>query len=175
MTDIIPVSDTIELTIAESNVVDTMQLARHVKKCFVRMGELLKANKDNAYWSQSGYENWRDYVEQLGIGGQATASRLIAVYELCAGAILSEDEVYEIGLEKMKLLLPLAKKGMLTPEIISLAKSSPKRDLMAQLGLRIPHNDSKHSVTCSRCGAEITGAAWIKKDGHTAEDKTGGI
>jgi len=160
----IPVSDSIQLTDAEKNTVDTQHLARHVKACFVRLGGLLHANKEHAYWSLSGFETWRDYVEQLGIGGQSTASRLIAVYKLCAGAQISEEDVLEIGLEKMKLLLPLANKGGLTADVIHLAKASPKRDLMIFLGLKVPHNGSNHSVTCSRCGCEILGARWVKKD-----------
>lgn len=160
----IAVSTSIPLTPAESNTVDTQHLARHVKACFVRLGGLLKANKENAWWSQSGFETWRDYVEQLGIGGQSTASRLIAVYKLCAGAQISEKDVLEIGLEKMKLLLPLANKGGLTADVIELAKASPKRDLMEFLGLKVPHNDSNHSVTCSRCGEILYGCKYISKD-----------
>lgn len=171
----IPVSDTIQLTDAEKNVVTTQTLARDIKGAFVMLGGLLKANKEYAYWSQSGYETWRDYIEQLGIGSYANAMRLIQIYKFVSVRMLSEADVYEIGMAKTMMLLPLAENGNLTEEVISLAKNGTARELRQQLGLKVPHNDSKHSVVCSRCGAEVIGAEWIKKDGHTTEDKTGGV
>jgi len=163
MSDLIPVTQSIQLTPAEQNVVDTQHMARHVKGCFVALGGLLKLNKDNAWWSQAGFEAWRDYVEQLGIGDYTMATRLIKVYEIVTSQYISEEDVHEIGMTKMFLLLPMAKQGKLPLEIIDLAKNCTNRDLREKLGLKVTRNDGAHSVTCSRCGAEITGAKWVEK------------
>lgn len=163
------------LSPAEKNVVDTQALSKHLKGCFVALGGLLKANRDNAYWSMTGYENWKDYVEQLGIGSYANAMRLIQIYQFVSARMFSEEDVYEIGMAKVMLLLPLAANGNINEEVINLAKNGTARELREQLGLKVPHNDSKHSVICSHCGAEVIGAAWVKKDGHSLKDTAGSI
>jgi hypothetical protein len=168
----IPVSESIQLTDAEKNVVDTQHLVKHMKGCFIVIGGLLEANKKAAYWSVAGFESWRDYVEQLGIGSYANAMRLIQIYRVVSVRILSEEDVYEIGMAKTMMLLPLAENGNLTQDIISLAKNGTARDLRQQLGHKVTENDGRHSVTCSRCGEVIYGAKYV---GHTTEDKTGGI
>jgi len=48
------ITESIKLTTAEQNTVDTQHLARHVKGCFVAMGGLLKENQLNVYWAESG-------------------------------------------------------------------------------------------------------------------------
>ncbi len=153
-----------ELLPAEKNVMDTQKLVTHMKSCFVHIGGLLKENKDKAYWSQAGFENWRDYVEQLGIGEYSMATRLIKVYEIVTSQLISEADVYEIGMAKMALLLPLARDGAIDGEVVELAKNCTNRELREKLGHKVVKNDEKESVVCSHCGAVVTGAKWVRKN-----------
>lgn len=160
------------LSPAEKNVVDTQALSKHLKGCFVALGGLLKANRDNAYWSTTGYENWNDYVEQLGIGTESHARRLIQIHDCVTSRILTEEDVYEIGISKTMLLLPLAERNNLNDEVLDIARNGTVRDLKQLLGHKVQENDSKYSVVCNRCGNTIYGAKYVR---HTIEDQTGGI
>jgi hypothetical protein len=126
------------------------------------MGGLLKINHDNAYWSITGYGTWKDYLEQLGMS-YSQAMRMIQVYEIVSARILSAEDVKEIGSTKTALLLPLATEGNLTEDIILLAKNCTARELRQELGHKVPHNNPKYSVICSRCGNEVLGARWVKE------------
>jgi hypothetical protein len=77
--------------------------------------------------------------------------------------LLSEEEASEIGIAKAVLLLPLAKEGRLSPELIELAKSAPYRDLREELGYKQAELERGDSIVCPRCGAEIHGAKWSMK------------
>lgn len=161
MTELIQVP---ELLPAEKNVMDTQKLVSHVKTCFVHIGGLLKENKEKAYWSQAGFENWRDYVEQLGIGEYSMATRLIKVHEIVTSQLISEADVYEIGMAKMALLLPLARDGAIDSEVVELAKNCTNRELREKLGHKVVKNDEKERIHCPHCGSEILGCKYVRKD-----------
>jgi hypothetical protein len=152
-----------DLTPAEQNVVATIELGKSIQTSFLALGGLLKINHDNAYWSVTGYGTWKDYLEQLGIGSYSQAMRMIQVYEIVSARILSAEDVKEIGLTKTMLLLPLAAEGNLTEDLILLARNGTARELRQELGHKVPHNNPKHSVICSRCGYEVLGARWVKE------------
>lgn len=170
MNEITPV-----LTMAEQNITETMNLIRSAKVHFLEIGRLLQECYENGYYSQGGYEKFKDYVEMLGIGSYTFCTRLMSMASCVTQLLISREDVIEIGIGKMQDILPRLKKGKLSPDDIELAKSAPQRDLREFLGLKVTENDSRHSVVCSRCGCEIIGAAWVKKDGHTTESKNGGI
>lgn len=177
MTDlnaIIPVTDSFDLTPAEQNVVNTQHLARHMEGCFVLMGRLLKTNRDNAYWSLAGYETWKDYVEQVGIGSPNTASRLIQIYSVVEDKILTEAEVQAIGVTKMKMLLPTIKDGQVDPGLLDIATHGPISDLATALGRPPKDKNRAFKIICPRCGVEIPGAKYVEKtDGQTDTGKGG--
>ena len=154
----------ITLTKAEQNITETQELIRSAKIHFLEIGRLLQDCYENAYYSQGGYEKFKDYIEMLGIGSYTFCTRLMSMASCVTQMLISREDVIEIGIGKMQDILPRLKKGKLSQDDIELAKAAPQRDLREFLGLKVPHNDSNHHVVCSRCGAEIIGAAWVKKE-----------
>jgi hypothetical protein len=140
------------------------QLIRDVKIDFIELGGLLLELYDLKSWSQCGFDRWQDYVESLGIGSYSYVMSLVAISKLVADKFLTSEDVLEIGYSKACLLAPVAARGELTEELVSLARVSTNRDLRLQLGHRVRENDESSSVHCPSCGATIIGCVWKKKE-----------
>jgi len=144
------------LTPAEESQTLIMELAKTVKWGFIELGGLLCDNQDKAYWSRTGHESFKDFVETIGIGDYTWVTRLMDISRMVAKGIVTREQVLEIGVAKTVLLLPRAKKGQLTPELIELAKSCTWRELREELGggseaLPAP----EQFIRCPRCGQEF--------------------
>lgn len=140
-------------TQAESNTLLIQQLIRDAKLDFLKMGRALIVNQENAYWSSVGYESFKSFIEELGIGDYTWVTRLMNITRL-VGSQLTEQDVLEIGVSKCALLLPAHKKGELTEEIIELAKDAPFSELRAELTGK-EYEPTEHFLICPRCGAEV--------------------
>jgi hypothetical protein len=166
--DELQVTEAIKLTPAETNVVTTQKLMRHMDDCLVHIGGLLKENRDNSYHSYAGMGTWKDYVEQLGIS-ESKASRLISIHDIVMSHIMSIEDVKLIGEVRMALLIPLAPTkekplNEITPDLIELAKVCTNRDLRIHLGYKVPQNDPEYTINCPNCGETIYGVKRVKKD-----------
>lgn len=155
------------------------QLALKAQVTFLKMGQLLYDARENADWSILKYESFKEYVEDMDLpttSSYSWVSRLIGIYQyLVVGMGLSQKELSLIGVAKLSRLLPLAKEGKLTTEIIEKAKELSDIDLREELGHSVGDSrDTDTSVICPRCGYEIRGAKWVnKKDDEGAQPLDG--
>jgi len=144
------------LTRAEENTLTIQSLCKDIYHNFLELGGLLAENQDYDYWSQCGYESFRDFVEQLGVGSYSWATRLIGISRVVASQLLAEAEIMEIGVSKACLLLPHIKNGGLPEDIKLLARDCTFTDLRKELGHKIPMpEDSHYYVPCPRCGQDV--------------------
>ena len=152
----------LQLTNSETNELALRQYCQEVKRHFLIIGTLLLESYDNAYWSKWG--SFADFVESLGSGSYSTATRLMGIAKLRRHNILTDGEIYEIGISKCFLLLPKARDGEISDGLKEIAKQGTVQDLRAELG----HEDREiieQSINCPRCGAEIRGVKRIGKEG----------
>ncbi len=125
---------------------------------FLKMGQLLYDARIAGEWSTLHYESYREYIEDLKLPVQASyswATRLSAIYEyLVKNMGLEEKLLAEIGVAKLTRLLPLARKGELTEEVIEAARLLSDLDLRAKLGQEVGGDggDKVDNVVCPRCG-----------------------
>lgn len=155
---------TLTQTEAEKNHGYIMAVVSDLKTNFIQLGLLLMDNYKSGYWSQLGHESFNSYVEQLGIGSYSTAMRLVEIAEFVTSRKLEVATVHEIGISKTMLLLPVAKKGELTDDMIELARNCTNRDLREHLGHKIQETDKEYCIDCPRCGVKISGVKYVRKD-----------
>ncbi len=127
---------------------------------FLEIGRLLKANKDNAWYSTCGHETFSNYVESLGLR-KSNAYKIMAIYEFQTSGKLTQEQILEIGISKTDELVSF--KGELTPEIIEVAKHAPVRDFREHLGKAVVENDAESAIICTNCGYKLIGAQWKRK------------
>jgi len=144
------------VTPAEENELLILNLVKGVKWGFVELGGLLAENSDKAYWGLTGHESFKDFVEELGVGSYSWVTRLMDISRIVAQEVLTREQVIEIGVAKCCLLLPLAKKGKLSEDLIELAKVCPYRDLRQKLGGGTQElTEVERFICCPRCGNEF--------------------
>ena len=149
--------------IAESNCLLVAQLAHSVKLNFLKLGQALLINRENCYWQAKRYDTFKDFVEgETGLD-YSWATRLMNVSKLIAAQKLTGEDVIEMGISKATLLLPAAKRGELTEEIIEQAKGAPYSELREQLTGKAAEIEQAH-INCPYCGYEISNAKWVKHD-----------
>lgn len=149
---------------AEQNISATLELCTDIKLNFLRVGKLLYDNFLHGYWGESGFDCWSDYLDSLGVHDRSWLSRLVNVVMCIETRRMLEADVIDMGVSKAIKLLPKARKGKLTPEIIAAAKSGSTRELADALGHKINDNDRDYYVDCQKCGNRIFGAKWVRKD-----------
>jgi len=127
---------------------------------FIRIGQLLYNARENAEWSILHYESYKEYVESLKLPVTASyswATRLSNIYEyLVMNMGLDEKLLAEIGVAKLTRLLPLARKGGLTLEVIEAARVLSDLDLREELGQNIGASEGEPDlIICPRCGEQF--------------------
>lgn len=133
-------------------------MAIEAEVMFLRMGQLLYQARIAGEWSILHYESYREYVEDIKLPVQSSyswATRLSAIYEYMVKNMgLDEKLLAEIGVAKLTRLLPLARVGELTEDVIEAARVLSDLDLRAQLGHEVPGSDGEKAdnVICPRCG-----------------------
>ena len=141
------------------------QIAREAGVSFLKIGALLYKAQEDADWSILGYESFREYVEDLELPVQSSwswATRLIGITKyLDIERGLNEQELLEIGVAKCTRLLPVARRGELTDELVEDAKVLSDADLQVKLGGKVREHLGERWIVCNRCGAIITGAKWV--------------
>lgn len=147
---------------AEDNCLKIKQLALLGKRSYLLLGDALIDNKNNAYWTAEKVDTFRDFIEMLGVASYSWVTRLIGIAQLIRDVALSEAEVLEIGISKCALLLPSARKGELTEEMIEVAKGIPYSELRAELKGETETTEQEDEVCCPRCGEKLHGLRWIK-------------
>ena len=147
-----------QLTNSETNELAIRQYCQEVKRHFLIIGTLLLESYDNAYWSKWG--SFADFVESLGIGSYSTATRLMGVAKLRRGNILTDTDIYEIGISKCFMLIPRVRDGEISDGLKEIAKQGTVQDLKAELGHE-GREITEHTINCPRCGAEIRGVKRI--------------
>jgi hypothetical protein len=153
-----------DLSKGESLDLTVRQLIRHMAIHYLEVGGLLAEIYEGKMWSVSGYDRWKDYVESLGVGSYTYVMSLISISKMIAAAVLSREDLDEIGYSKVCLLVPLINKGKITDEILSIARTGNNRDLRIAVGYKVSENDGDCSVICSNCGFELHGAQWVRKE-----------
>ena len=144
----------IDLTEAERNESLIRELCKDMKLHFLELGILLAHNQDFALWSEH-WDSFKDFIETLGIGEYSWVTRLIRLGRVVAQQLLTREEIYEMGVSKGSLLLPLVEKGKLDEETKSLALVSTFKDLREHLGQNVGHTETGEYLLCPRCGVEI--------------------
>lgn len=154
----------VELSLAEKNHQRTQELIKSAQIHFLEIGRLLLECRDNKYWTELGYDKFRDYCEVLNIGDYSTCSRMMDIARCIMQQFIKEEDVIEIGMGKMYLLLPRLKNGALDSDTMDVAKFAPQRDLREYLGKTVVENDVEAQITCPNCGETIFGAKYVKKE-----------
>lgn len=136
------------------------QLAIGAEVMFLAMGQLLYGARIAGEWSILHYESYREYIEDLKLPVQSSyswATRLASIYEyLVKNMKIDEKILAEIGVAKLTRLLPLARSGELTDEVIEAARILSDLDLRAQLGHDVSGGEEKPNlIICGRCGEII--------------------
>ena len=149
-------------TEAEKNVLETKQRIEEVHKNFLVIGGLLKVNLENSYYSQTGFENWIDYVESLGIK-KSTAYDMVKAYTFQSVGKIPTETMLEIGIVKTRLLIGASEKGKLTPEMITEARQGTVVSLKEMTGQKIPELKQEEFIDCPGCGQRIWKPVWVKK------------
>jgi len=136
-------------------------LAIGAEVMFLKMGQLLYGARIAGEWTILHYETYREYVEDLKLpmtSSYSWATRLSAIYEyLVKNMGLDEKLLAEIGVAKLTRLLPLARKGELTMEVIEAARILSDLDLREELGQNVggDGDDKPDNIVCPRCGEVI--------------------
>ena len=138
--------------------IETLALGAEVM--FLRMGQLFYGARIAGEWSILHFESYREYIEDIKLpmtNSYSWATRLSAIYEyLVKNMKLDEKLLAEIGVAKLTRLLPLARKGELTEDIIEAARIMSDLDLRAELGHNVEGSDDKPDmIICPRCGEVI--------------------
>ena len=143
---------------AWENRVHIMQLAQSAQSTFLKMGSLMYKAREDADWTILSYESFKEYIEDLGLPMQNSyswATRLIGIYEYLAVKMnIPEKILIEIGVAKLTRLLPLARDGALTMDMLEQAKILSDLDLRAMLGHDVEGGGEAKPdyVVCPRCG-----------------------
>jgi len=154
-------AQSLDYPIAEDNCLLVSQLARSVKLNFLKLGQALLVNRENCYWQAKRYDTFKDFVEgETGLD-YSWATRLMNVSKLVATQQLTGEDILEMGISKATLLLPAARKGELTEEVIEQAKGAPISELREQLTGKAIEMEGSH-INCPHCGYEISNARWAK-------------
>jgi hypothetical protein len=144
-----------QLSRAEENCLAIAGLVKRLHYDFLELGGLLLENQAQAFWSASGAESFKDFVQQLGISYD-WATRLMGVAQAVVDNVFTKEEVVEIGVAKACLLLPHIRQGKLTEDMKLLARDASWNDLRKELGHNlIDPKDLSEYLLCPRCGAEI--------------------
>ena len=146
---------------AERNALEHKQaieaLAIQAEVMFLKMGQLLYDARVNGEWSILRYESYKEYCEELKLpmtNSYSWATRLSCIYEyLVKNMGLDVKLLAELGVAKLTRLLPLARKGQLTQEVLEAARVLSDLDLRAELGHNVEGgSDTEDLVICPRCG-----------------------
>ncbi len=132
-------------------------MALEAEVMFIRMGQLLYQAREDGEWSILHHESFKEYVESLSLpmtNSYSWATRLTNIFEyLVKQRGLDEKLLAEIGVAKLTRLLPLARKGELTDEVIEAARILSDLDLREELGHDVGGGEEKEDwVICPRCG-----------------------
>jgi len=130
-----------------------LDMVKAVKGGFVELGGLLVENYEKGYWSS--YESFKTFIGTLAIGSYSQVNRMMGIARMVAASQLTREDAIEMGPSKAALLLALAKKGTLTPELIAQALNGPWSDLRDTIkGDRLLSKVEAH-ITCPRCGNQF--------------------
>ncbi|MBU1621862.1 MAG: hypothetical protein KJ604_20595 [Gammaproteobacteria bacterium] len=126
---------------------------------FLDMGKLLYDAREKAEWSILHYESFKEYIEDLKLPmteSYSWATRLISIYEyMVLKYKIAAEILAKIGVAKLTRLIPVARKGELTPELLSLAQELSDLDLRQELGHNVGDSSGDGEpkfATCPRCG-----------------------
>lgn len=126
---------------------------------FLEMGHLLYEARVGAEWSILSYESYKSYIEDLQLpmtNSYSWATRLSNIYEYMIKKMgLDPKFIAQIGVAKATRLLPLARKGMLTQEVLDAALALSDLDLRETLGHNVSggeDGETEDLVICPRCG-----------------------
>ena len=118
----------------------------------------LAQSQDMGWWKQLGgghsHDKFKDYVESLGGPSYSYMTRVCNVTRAIGDGHYTASEVDEMGLSSAILLLPIIKKGEMTPEILQAALTGSLATLKAMLA-GDSEIKSQPFVVCPRCGEEV--------------------
>ena len=146
-------------SVAQKHKSEIEELAVLAEVTFLKMGHLLYDARIQGEWSILHYESYREYIEDLKLpmtNSYSWATRSIYEY-LVAKMGLDQKLLAEIGVAKLTRLLPLARNGELTQEVIEAARILSDLDLRASLGHQVGDGGGEEEllVICPRCGEQF--------------------
>lgn len=148
---------------AEQNYLQIQRIVEITEGNFLVLARLLWECQQEGYWSDIGRESFRELIEEVGLS-YSFATRLIGIHEhfiLKLG--MTQAQLLEVGVSKLTMLLPEAKRRNLEVEEVIEKGSLSVEHLRKELGHKVTETDKEYSIHCPRCNEEIRGARWITK------------
>lgn len=142
---------------ADENIEEIQQYALAANASLLRVAELLLENRKNKYWAvcegHTNYPTFQVFVESLGIRSYNYCGRLMRVIEARDSGVITKEQLGRMQLSCALELLPVIRRGELTPEIIEAAMTGHVSELRKVLGRKPIKADT--FVQCPNCGAEF--------------------
>ena len=133
------------------------RLVKQVNTNFLDIGEQLYLAREKRDWIALAMDSFEYYVmEVLPDTSYNVAQVLIGIHEhIVLGELAPRDELVAIGGTKLRRLLPIARKGELTPEWMDKASVLTDADLRRELGHILPEGSSGDWYACPECGSSF--------------------
>jgi len=148
---------------AEAVTNEIVKLARMAELCFIDMGRLFKQVQDEVLWGVYKFETFQQWCDSLDIPQKQPYKWILGVISIWEVLIeqqgIDRERLAKIGIAKCLRLVPVARKGQLTEDILALAEEPNTTDIA--LREQVGHNSSEYEINCPRCGQRIIGAKWV--------------
>lgn len=125
---------------ARLNHEETIRLFAEIQRDFLQIGKLLTQCYEERYWRVLGYRSFREYAEySLPINNSYSwATRLMNAYRLSATPLAPpNDSLIKIGIAKLSLLLPKARRAELNEALWNKAETLSYGELKRELGYKV--------------------------------------
>ena len=150
-----PVTTLPPMTPGEENCLKISAMVKKVHCDMLELGELLWENREKGYWGTCGAGSFKDFIQMLQVSYD-WATRMVDLIDATKKGLLPRDQVERIGVAKACLLLPHAKKGDLTENVLAVAENGTWNALRQELGHNLTEPDGfKEFLHCPRCGNEF--------------------
>ena len=154
------------MNIAEQIDDEIREKIRSVKGNLLLAAGKLAQSQDMGYWKQLGgghsHDKFKDYIESLGGPSYSYMTRVMNVVRAIGGGQYTAADVDEMGLSCAIALLPLIRKGELTPQILHAALTGSVSELKATIKGTPTLTEDRPFIVCPRCGEELN-AKWTKE------------
>ena len=155
-----------EVSIAEHIDDEIREKIQSVKGNLLLAAGKLAQSQDMGYWKQLGgghaYDKFKDYIDSLGGPSYSYMTRIMNVTRTIGYSQYTAAQVDEMGLSCAITLLPLIRKGEVTPQILHAALTGSVSELKATIKGTPALTEDRPFIVCPRCGEELN-AKWTKE------------